>query len=67
MIAIFDAFASFLAKQDTPWQNQGHSCSLMLHSYLHTLVFISGKQNGEFVREKGQEMFGMVLRELEQR
>lgn len=64
MKAILDQFKHCLATAEPISETRGHTLTLMLRSFLQTLLAINSRQNREFVREASQEMLGVVHQTL---
>ena len=64
MRAILDQFKHCLAAAAPISETRGHTLTLMLSSFLQTLLAINSRQNREFVREASQEMLEVVHQTL---
>ena len=64
MRAILDQFKHCLATSAPVSETRGHTLTLMLSSFLQTLLAINSRQNRDFVREASQEMLGVVQQTL---
>ena len=64
MRAILDQFKHCLATAAPVSETRGHTLTLMLSSFLQTLLAINSKTNREFVTESSQEMLELANQTL---